>query len=354
MPNKGKRIARIKDIAALAEVSPGTVDRVIHNRGKVSEKARERVLKSLKELNYEPNIMARALVSTREYRIAALIPDPSNDEYWEAPNRGVDQAAEEMRQYGVVVDKYLFHQENAQSFRESATRISDMSYNGILVAPMFYRESLSFLNRWSKEGIPFNLFNTNIPDYQPVSYVGQDSYQSGVLAGKLLHYGCEKGTLVVVHIDKEVSNLTHLIRKEQGFIDYFGENNDTGRIKIVRIEVNDWEDKEACQKNLDALFEKYSDIRGFFVTNSRAYILGDYFNLRRLKGIKLVGYDLLSRNLSLLNSGTIDFLINQNPKGQGYLGITMLVDHLVFKKEVEPIKYLPLDVVTRENAQYYI
>ncbi|HTK17948.1 MAG TPA: hypothetical protein VL442_00465, partial [Mucilaginibacter sp.] len=54
------------------------------------------------------------------------------------------------------------------------------------------------------------------------------------------------------------------------------------------------------------------------------------------------------------NNGAICFLINQNSKGQGYWGIHQLVNHLVFKKEVPALKYLPLDVVAKENASYYI
>ena len=52
---------RIKDVAELAGVSVGTVDRVLHNRPNVSAKARERVEKALKEQNYQPNAYASAL-----------------------------------------------------------------------------------------------------------------------------------------------------------------------------------------------------------------------------------------------------------------------------------------------------
>ena len=72
--NKG--IVRIKDIAEKANVSVGTVDRVIHNRGRVSEEARQKVLQTLQELDYQPNLIARTLGANRSYRIAALIPDP--------------------------------------------------------------------------------------------------------------------------------------------------------------------------------------------------------------------------------------------------------------------------------------
>ena len=48
----------IKDIARMAGVSAGTVDRVLHNRGDVSEKSKEKVQKVLDEINYQPNVFA--------------------------------------------------------------------------------------------------------------------------------------------------------------------------------------------------------------------------------------------------------------------------------------------------------
>ncbi len=348
-----KKIARIKDIAEQAGVSAGTVDRVLHNRGRVSEDAKKRIKKAMEALDYEPNIMARALVSSGEYRIAAIIPNPGNDEYWNAPFAGVEEAADQLRQYGVVVDKFLFNQKDAESFKREAQKVSSNHYSGILVAPIFYRESLAFLNKWKQEKVPFNLFNTHIPDYEPVAYVGQDSYQSGLLAGRLLHYGCKKpGTFMVVHLDEQVTNSTHLVRKEQGFLDYFEDLRSDG-YKIVRTEVDFWEDTTRFNHHMNKLLESNADLRGFFVTNSRSFVLADFLIKHNLKHFQLVGYDLLLKNRELLNSGVIDFLINQNPHGQGYWGVKLLADYLVFKKQVEQIKYLPLDVVTKENVQYY-
>lgn len=64
---------RIKDIARLANVSTGTVDRVLHNRGEVSAKSREKVEKVLKEINYQPNIYASALASKKKIHICYII-----------------------------------------------------------------------------------------------------------------------------------------------------------------------------------------------------------------------------------------------------------------------------------------
>ena len=52
---------RIKDIAKMADVSVGTVDRVIHGRSGVSESSRKRVEEILKQLDYQPNMYASAL-----------------------------------------------------------------------------------------------------------------------------------------------------------------------------------------------------------------------------------------------------------------------------------------------------
>ncbi|WP_299576734.1 LacI family DNA-binding transcriptional regulator [uncultured Sunxiuqinia sp.] len=351
-----KNVVRIKDIAELANVSTGTVDRVLHNRGRVSEEVKQRVLSIARELNYEPNMLARALVSKREFRIAALIPDASLDDYWAEPAKGIRKAEAELRQYGLVVYYHIFNQFDVNSFKEEAEKLSGLNYDGILLAPVFYRESLTFLNRWKRDQIPFNLFNTHIPDYEPLSYIGQDSYQSGVVAAKLLHYGylsSEPISFIIAHIDEDVANSSHLIKKEQGFMDYF-DTADTPFVKVVRTELHKSSDQRIFAQQLDELLAKNPDARGIFVSTSRAYAVADYLENNPQHKLRLIGYDLLDKNLTHLNKGTINFLINQNPKGQGYYGIQLLIEHLVFKKKINPIKYLPLDIITKENLHYYI
>lgn len=56
---------RIVDIAKMAGVSVGTVDRVIHNRGRVSEENRKKVQAILEMVHYQPNLMARSLASKK-------------------------------------------------------------------------------------------------------------------------------------------------------------------------------------------------------------------------------------------------------------------------------------------------
>lgn len=349
-----RRVVRIKDIAEKAGVSTGTVDRVLHNRGRVSEHIKEKILLITKELNYEPNYLAQALVSKRIYRIAALIPDSNYDEYWQAPMEGVRKADHDLRQLGVVVTSHIFNPFDVETFKTEAQNVTELDYDGILVAPIFFKESLSYLSKWKKKGIPFNLFNTHIPDYEPLSYIGQDSYQSGVLAGKLLHYGNPSSVkYMLVHVDEDVPNSSHLIKKEQGFMDYFSQNTQVN-FQIVHADLQQSMNEIIFFEQLDSILKDNSEIAGIFVTNSKAFTIANYLLKRNLNQIRLVGYDLISKNLPFLEKGIINFLINQNPFKQGYLGINLLIDHLIFKKKISPIKYLPLDIITSENLYYYL
>jgi LacI family transcriptional regulator len=345
---------RIKDVALKAKVSTGTVDRVLHNRGRVSEVIKERVLKVIADMNYEPNLMARALVSTKTYHLAVLTGDPQVDYYWDAPREGVEKAQKELKKYRVSVHSFVYHPYQVNSFIEKARELSATKPDGILVSPIFYREIVPFLKQWKEEGIPCVFFNTDIAEYHTLSYIGQDSYQSGFLAGKLVEYGQpDPCSVLIAHIDEDTTNSAHLIEKEKGFRDFFIKNVLNEKYTILRAELNR-ADFASFTQQLDSLIQNTPDLKSIFVTTSKAYEIAAYLEQRRIRNIKIIGYDLLPKNINFLNRGFISFLINQNPKGQGYWGIHYLARHLVFKKEVPTLKYLPLDVVTKENLSYYI
>lgn len=71
------------DVAKKAKVSRATVTRVISEPDKVSKETREKVLKAMEELNYQPNLMASSLKSTRSKLIGFVIPDIVNPFYIE-------------------------------------------------------------------------------------------------------------------------------------------------------------------------------------------------------------------------------------------------------------------------------
>lgn len=347
------KVVRIKDIAEKAQVSTGTVDRVIHNRGRVAKEVKQKVLQIIEELDYKPNLIARTLKSNRSYQLAALIPDPHTDAYWQGPQSGIQKAEAELGQYGVSVEPFIFDPYSVDSFLQQAQALTRRHPDGIILAPIFHREVLPFFSQWQQQHIPYVLFNTQIPQAAPLSYIGQDSYQSGLLAANLLHY-CLPGpaTVLVAHIGEDIPNSAHLIEKEKGFRHYFKKHHLQHHYRVVQQVFNN-PTGGSLSRRLPELQAQYPDLQGIFVTNSKAHELAFYLEAQQIPDIRLVGYDLLPPNLHYLQNGTIRFLINQNPIGQGYWGIHQLSDHLVFKKDIQPVKYLPLDIITRENLGYY-
>lgn len=347
----GKNI-RIKDIAKLAGVSVGTVDRVIHNRGRVSQEALQKVTSVMEQIDYKPNLIARTLGSNKNYRIAAIIPNPQQDPYWSQSNLGILQAKSEWTQYGINIDLHVFDLFNKGSFQATAIEAVETKPDGIVVAPIFYHEALPVFELFNKEQIPYVLFNTNIPEATPLSFIGQNLNQSGRVAAQLLHFGQQgPGIFAVLHPDDDIHDALHLLEKEKGFREYFSANGKS-KFEIVAFNVNP--NDTSFESQLINLISN-ENLKGIFVSTSKGSALAAAFLERQgKKHIRLIGYDLLEENLKYLKSGTIDFLIHQNPKRQAFLGISHLVNHLMFKKLTPQQELFPLEVITEENLSSYL
>ena len=73
-----------------------------------------------------------------------------------------------------------------------------------------------------------------------------------------------------------------------------------------------------------------------------------------MQAVKLVGYDLIGRNTQLLSEGVITALIAQRPERQGYDGVKSLCNHLLFKQNSEKVNLMPIDILLKENLEYYL
>ena len=207
----------------MANVSPGTVDRIIHNRGRVSQENVDKVNALIKEYGYVKNVFASNLVLNKKFKFAVLILQNEGFAYWEAPLKGIAKAATEFLNYGVKVDCFFFKYD-IKSFNETAAKILELEYDGLVFAPVFYEESISFLNEYKKKNIPIVLIDSDIEEVQGVSFVGQDSFKSGYLAGKLISYGNKvESNVLIFKITSNIENTSKTIfnlKKIQGFYSY--------------------------------------------------------------------------------------------------------------------------------------
>lgn len=305
-------------------------------------------------MDYQPNMLASTLASKKTFSFALLIPEPiSTESYWNKPMVGVRKAFQEIQQYGVNISIHLFKQSDPNTFNTEAEQILQSNPDGVVLAPFFSRQSKEFIAELKKRAIPYVFIDSNIKDSDKLSYIGQDSYQSGTLAAKLLDYSIpENAAILVLQFAKERDNMNHLMQREKGFYEYFGTRQISETKKLITLEITD-PNEITCQNKITDLLKSNSDIKGIFVTNSQVYYLARLIEENSLSGIRVIGHDLINENINFLKKGIVDFLICQRPEEQGYKAIITLFEHLVLKKEVNNENYTSIDIITKENLDYY-
>ena len=348
---KEEELIGVKEIARRAKISIGTVDRVIHNRPGVAEKTRENILRIISELNYQPNLLAQRLASRKTLRLATLIPKGSAEtSFWNAPLQGIDQAINEINQFGIVVEKYFYDQDSIGSFVEQTGIILQSKPDGILLAPSFIEESVSFTKTCKRLNIPYVLIDSDLPNQESLSYIGPNLFHSGYLSAHLISYLLKpEDKVLIINISKEIDDHHHLLKKEEGFRAYF---NDKGNAPaILKTDIRET-DPKSIETYLATEFEQHDGIKVVFVTNSRVSMVAKYIE-KSGQDILLIGYDYLQENLDYLKKGVIDFLICQKPMEQAYRGVMSLYQHLAFSATIEKIYFMPIDIITRENYSFY-
>lgn len=344
---------RIVDIAKFAGVSPGTVDRYLHKRGRVSQKATEKIRKALEILDYQPNLVARSLSSKRTFKIAVIVPQYDKDAFWQEQVKGMKRAIRFVKDFGVAVDIYSFDDQSSGALMGLSEKITSSGYMAVVIAPTSRKEAKLFFAGCEAHNLPYIQINSYIERKNEnfLGYVGQDSFASGGLAAKLLDISTpDNAIFLLLHLEKDLDNSEHMIAKEKGFKDYFDKKQDR---EIIVEWFPEYDNSALLEKRIATILKKKKDIKGIFVTTSRINHLAMVLSNLKELNIALVGFDLVEANIDFLSRFKRMFLINQNPSLQGYYSLIQIFNHFIKKQEIIRKMYLPLDIITHENAQNY-
>lgn len=348
------RKARLKDIAILSGVSIGTVDRVLHNRGQVAEKTSKKVLTIARELNYTPNIMARALKTKKRFTLVSLLPHPTEENlFWTKHPLGMEKAMAELDQFPVNLIQFTFDMNSEEDFQQKNHDVLLQKPDGIVLAPVFRSESISFCNELNKKKIPFVFIDNFLTETDFLAYVGEDIFRSGRVAGQLADIvSPPKGDILIVNLAKNIQNMHHLNKRAKGFQSYFTRSSiNKGRKISLNIPGTD---AKTVAKYLNKAFINNSNISTIFVTGSKSFKVAEYLCSSGQKPVNVIGYDLIDSNVHYLKKGTIRFILGQRPEEQAFRAIKKLFDYLSFNKVPEKLDYLPVDIVTSENVEFFI
>lgn len=343
---------RIKDIAQMAGVSVGTVDRVLHSRSGVSESSRIKVEEILKKLNYQPNMYASALASNKKYRFAYLLPSHNEGDYWKDVERGMQQAITRFSDFNVFLSDYYYDQYESGAFIESGMRILDAQPDGVILSPTVEEETEQFVNLLREAGIPYVFIDSNIARLEPLAFYGQHAQRSGYFAARMLRLLAKGEPEIVLfrQINEGRLGSNQQLHREEGFYEYMKEH--CPELKMWELNLYAKQPGEDASL-LDDFFAAHPNVKCGITFNSKAYIIGEYMQRHGRTDFHLMGYDLLRRNVACLKAGSIDFVIAQQPTVQGYNSIECLCNHLILRKKVKDCNYMPINLITTENIDFY-
>lgn len=342
----------IKDIAKEANVSEGTVDRVLHNRGGVSKKTETKIRTILTKHNFKVNPVASALALKNKYTIATLMPVYDADNlFWKSPSLGVSKASKEVANFGVQVQNFTFNQFDPISYLKEFELLIQSKPTAVILVPVFIKETEQIVKQLERSNIPYLFFNIDIDGFNNISFIGQNSYKSGYLSGKLMHLSLgNNASLLVVQTRLNVSNYHAISKRIEGFKAYFEKNN--LKVNILTLEINNLKNTTAASELLNNYLSEHGPIHGIFVPSSRISNIVQCMSQNYLREIQLIGFDNTKQNLQCLEEDKISFIISQKPFNQGYESIHIMSEFLVKKKSPIQKIYSPIDILTKENAQY--
>lgn len=344
---------RIKDIAEKSGVSVGTVDRVLHNRPNVSKSAREKVEAALKSIEYQPNMYASALAYNKSYTFYCIIPQHESEAYWEEIEEGAAKACEVRRDFHIDVKLMYYKRFEPSTFVKAYEECLSRNPNGVIVVPNELDITKHFTDRMHELGIPFILLDSYMPDLKPLSFYGQDSFCSGYFAGKMLMLlaANEKEIMFMKQTKNGIVASKQQANREVGFRHYMQDH--FPNTKIIELDLPLGQEEGIYNDILEDFFKKNPHIHHCITLCSKSYIVGEFLLRTNRRDIQIMGYDMVERNAKCLRLESISFLIAQHAFMQGYNCVDTLFKAIVLKKIVPPVNYMPIELLSKENVDFY-
>lgn len=306
----------IKDIAIALGVSNATVSLVINGKekeGRVGHEMAEKIRAKAKELNYEPNNLARSLRIGRSETIGLIVADISNI-FFATLAFHIQEYAEKLG-YTIIITNT---NEDTSKMEKMIQTLQSRQVDGFIIVPTENGEE--YISKLVKSKIPVVLLDRCFPAIE-TSHVMIDNYQTSWLATKhLIALGCKKIALLTYQ-----NKLHHMIERKRGYVEAVQKASifDPALIKEVSYE-NITEDTTNAINDL----LKIKDLDGIFFSTDSICVAGikymqqldrDLFKKINLMSFDrneifdFVNYDVpyMMQPLPEMGRKAIDILMNQ-------------------------------------------
>ena len=330
----------LKEIADKAGVSIGTVDRVLHNRGRVSKENIELILRIAKENGYVPNQVARRLQRNRQYAFGVLLPALESEfGYWQQIKEGIEDARRELNSLDVDIIYSFYDRRSQEDFLSAAEHLFSHDISAYIMAPLMGDATYHVVAE--HKAIPVAFIDSSLPGVVPFCDFSQDPCQAGRTASRVMDFF--SSSLDAVFTVQTYSSAYNGRMRAESFCNAYRKEHPAVDLQNMNIAAEDE------FRDIPRLMDRYGRI-GIFVVNDGVHKVVDrlssYDDISRFT---IIGFDLSPENRRLLESGLISAIIGQRPRAQGYEAALYLYRKIVLGQE-RHIVHIPVDIYIRENV----
>ncbi len=339
----------VRDIASLAKVSIGTVDRALNGRAEINEKTRRRILKIARDHGYRPNLNARALSTGRPtIRIGVCVPREIH-QFYDQVRQGIQDEAERFRHAGVeIVQRPVKRLGVGEA---SAVRyLLDRDIHALILTPGNPTDLTPLINEAEQRR---NVRVLCIASDDSLSCrstaISVEPRLNGMMAAELLAKFLPASSQVAV-VTGMLATEDHC-RKVSGFTEGFLRECMGGSI----VAVIEGHEKEAeTFEKCSSLLRDHPVLAGLYVSTVNSLPVCRALKAAGKAGkIRLITTDLFADSVQYVQDGTISASIYQQPYLQGRTAIGILIDHFVDGAALPQSRYLDPAIVMRSNLSLF-
>lgn len=336
----------IKDIAQLANVSRGTVDRVINNRGSVNHEVEFRVRKIAADLGYKPNRAGKVLAARKKpIKIGCLLPSIDN-QFFNDVISGFRVAEKDFSDYGLSLDMNLLKGYDCDLHLETIQNLVCRGADALCLTTVDVPAVANKIGELVASGIPVATINSDIRRSSRLFYVGSDYIKGGrTAAGMLAMMLKEKGRTLIVTGSVKMRGHNQRIH---GFSEEIKDNKlDISIVDVVESE----DDDELAYQYTKESFRLHPNMNSIYITAAGvAGVCKAVQEMQLQKKIHIVCFDDIPPTKQAILNGMVDATICQEPFEQGYQAVKMMFSYFLEGVVPEPKEIYTRNVIKiREN-----
>ncbi len=297
--------AKINDVAKASGLSVSTINRVLHEPGKVREDTIKAVLQAAEAVGfYGTASIKRSVKSARPKIRVGILLLPLKRSFYKDLARALDAAARLSATHQVILRIEHFDELAPQNVVEGILRLAETSDVLGVVAPEHPDVSVA-LERLNEKGIKTFAIISQLTARCTVGYVGVDAWKIGRMAGWTFENLCKRPGKIATLIGNHRFRCQET--NESGFRSYFREHSNGFELLEARLT---FESSSISHEITAELLKQHPDLVGLYISGGG--LSGAITALResgRGKDIVAVGYELTDFTRAALIDGTINVLI---------------------------------------------